>query len=51
MNKERKIVTSVVALLIIAVVLAAGNTDIIYVAVAIAVFGIGIVYAEGCEKL
>ena len=49
--KERTLVTSVVALLAGAGVLASGNTDIIYVAVAIALFAIGIAYAEGCEKL
>jgi hypothetical protein len=49
--KERTIVTGFVALLATAVVLGAGNTDIIFVVVAIAPFGLGIAYAEGCEKL
>jgi hypothetical protein len=49
--KERTIVTSFVALLAAAIVLGTGNTDIIYVAVFIALFAIGIAYAEGCEKL
>ncbi|MCE0496321.1 MAG: hypothetical protein LV481_00025 [Methylacidiphilales bacterium] len=49
--KERTIVASFVAFLTGAVVLGTGNTDIIYVAASIALFGIGIAYAEGCEKL
>jgi hypothetical protein len=49
--KERTIVSTVVALLVLAVVLLTGNTDVIYVAVTIALFVIGIAYAEGCEKL
>jgi len=49
--KERTVVISVVALLAGAIILVAGNTDIIYVAVSIALFALGIAYAEGCEKL
>jgi uncharacterized membrane protein YedE/YeeE len=49
--KERTIVTSFVALLATAVVLGTGNTDIIFIVVTTALFGIGIAYAEGCEKL
>jgi len=49
--KERTVVSTVVALLVFVALLAAGNTDIIYVAVSIALFAIGIAYAEGCEKL
>jgi hypothetical protein len=49
--KERTLVASIVALLGGAVILGMGNTDLIYVAVSIALFGIGIAYAEGCEKL
>jgi hypothetical protein len=49
--KERTIVTSAVALLVIVAVLVTRNTDVIFVAVAIAFFGICIAYAEGCEKL
>jgi hypothetical protein len=49
--KERTVVTGFVALLATAIVLGAGNTDIIFVAISIALFGIGIAYAEGCEKL
>jgi hypothetical protein len=49
--KERTIVTGMVALLAAAVVLATGNTDVIYVAVTIAFFCICIAYAEWCERL
>ena len=49
--KERTIVTGVVALLAFAALLAAGNTDVIYVAVGITFFGICIAYAEWCERL
>ena len=49
--KERTIVITMVALLACVGVLASGNTDVIYVAVAIAFFGLCIAYAEGCEKL
>jgi hypothetical protein len=44
-------VTSVVALLAGAVGLGIGNTDVIFVAVNIGLFALGIAYAEGCEKL
>ena len=49
--KERTIVTIVVASLVTVGVLATGNTDVIFVVVTIALFAIGIAYAEGCEKL
>jgi hypothetical protein len=49
--KERTIVSTVVALLAFVGALAIGNTDVIYVVVSIALFAIGIAYAEGCEKL
>jgi len=49
--KERTIVSTIVALFVFVALLAAGNTDIIYVVVSIALFAIGIAYAEGCEKL
>ena len=49
--KERTIVKTIVASLVSAGVLAAGNTDVIFVVVTIALFAIGIAYAEGCEKL
>jgi hydrogenase/urease accessory protein HupE len=49
--KERTIVTSVVALLAGILILSSGNTDVIYVVVSIAFFGLCTAYAEGCEKL
>jgi hypothetical protein len=49
--KEKTIVGTIVGVLAGAGILAAGNTDVIYVAVSIALFAIGIAYAEGCEKL
>jgi hypothetical protein len=49
--KEKNLVTSAVALLAAVVILAAGNTDVIYIAVSIALFALGIAYAEGCGKL
>jgi hypothetical protein len=49
--KERTIVATVVASLAFVGVLATGNTDVIFVAVNIALFAVGIAYAEGCEKL
>ena len=49
--KERTIVISAVALLAFAGVLLAGNTDVIFVVVTVALFGIGIIYAEACDKL
>jgi hypothetical protein len=49
--KERTIVATVVASLAFIGVLATGNTDVIFVVVTIALFAIGIAYAEGCEKL
>ena len=48
---ERTLVKSIVGLLAAAAVLITGNTDVIYVAVSVALFAIGIAYAEGCEKL
>ena len=49
--KERTLVTTIVAALAFAGVLAAGNTDVIFVIVSIAFFALCIAYAEGCEKL
>jgi len=49
--KERTIIKCVVALLAAVIVLGIGNTDIIYIAVSIAFFGISIAYAEWCERL
>jgi len=49
--RERTIVATVVTLLAAVLILATGNTDVIFVVVSIAFFGICIAYAEGCEKL
>jgi hypothetical protein len=49
--KERTIVTGAVALLVTAAGLATKPTDMIYVAVSVAFFGICIAYAEWCERL
>jgi len=49
--KERTIVKSIVSLLIVAVILLTGNTDIIYIAVGLLFFAICIAYAEWCERL
>jgi hypothetical protein len=49
--KERTIVTSAAALLVIGAVLVTRNTDVIYVAVAVLFFIICIAYAEWCERL
>jgi hypothetical protein len=49
--KDRIFAKSAVGLLASAIILATANTDLIYVAVLIALFGIGIAYAEGCERL
>jgi hypothetical protein len=49
--KERTIVKSIVGLLIVTVILATWNTDIIYIAAPVLFFGICIAYAEWCERL
>ncbi len=49
--KERTIVAVVVASLAFVGLLVAGNTDVIFVALNVALFAVGIAYAEGCEKL
>jgi hypothetical protein len=49
--KDRLFAGSAVSLLAGAIILGTGNTDLLYVVVCIALFGIGVVYAEGCEKL
>jgi hypothetical protein len=48
---ERTIIKCVVALLATAVVIATGNTDLIYVGASVLFFVICIGYAEWCEKL
>jgi hypothetical protein len=49
--KERTIIKSIVALLAAVVVLATGNTDLIYVGASVLFFVICIAYAEWCERL
>ncbi len=49
--KERTIVGAAVASLAFVGVLVSGNMDVIFVVLTLALFGIGIAYAEGCEKL
>jgi len=44
-------VTIVVALLASGGVLATGNTDVLFIGATIALFAVGMAYAEGCEKL
>lgn len=48
---ERTIIKCVVALLAAAVVVATGNTDLIYVGASVIFFGVCVAYAEWCEKL
>lgn len=49
--KERIIVKSVVAVLAAVVILATGNTDLIFIGASIVFFVIAIAYAEGCGRL
>ena len=49
--KERTIIKCVVAALAAAVVVATGNTDLIYVGASVLFFIICIAYAEWCERL
>ena len=48
---ERTIIKCVVALLAAVVVLATGNTDLIYIGASVLFFVICIAYAEWCERL
>jgi hypothetical protein len=48
---ERTIIKCVVALLAAVVVVATGNTDLIYVGASVLFFVICIAYAEWCERL
>jgi hypothetical protein len=48
---ERNVVKSVVGLLIFLVLLATGNTDLIYVGAAALFFAVCIAYAVWCERL
>jgi len=49
--KERTIITSIVGLLAAAIIIATGNTDLIYVGAAVLFFVICIAYAAWCERL
>jgi hypothetical protein len=49
--KERTIIKCVVGLLVAVLVLAAGNTDLIYIGAALLFFTICIGFAEWCERL
>jgi hypothetical protein len=48
---ERTVVKSIVGLLVLVVVLATRNTDLIYIGVAGLFFALCIAYAEWCERL
>ncbi len=48
---ERTVIKSIVGLLVLAVVLATRNTDLIYIGAGALFFGICIAYAEWCERL
>jgi len=49
--KERIIVKCVVGLLAFAIILATGNTDLIFIGASVLFFAIAIAYAEWCERL
>jgi len=49
--KERTIVQCIVGFLAAVLILATGNTDLIYVGASLLFFGICIAYAEWCERL
>ena len=49
--KERTLVKSIVGLLAAVLVLASGNTDLIYAGSSVIFFGICVAYAEWCERL
>lgn len=49
--KERTIIKSMAALLAVAVILATGNTDLIYLVCSVLFFAICIAYAAWCERL
>jgi hypothetical protein len=48
---ERTVIKSVVGLLAAVLILAAGNTDLIYVGASVLFFVICIAYAAWCERL
>ena len=49
--KDRTIIKYIVGVLASILVLATGNTDLIYVGAALLFFGICVAYAEWCERL
>jgi hypothetical protein len=49
--RERTVIKCVVGLLAAVVIVATGNTDLIYVGGALLFFGICVAYAEWCERL
>jgi hypothetical protein len=49
--KERTVIKSIVGFLAAVVIVATGNTDLIYVGVAALFFGVCIAYAAWCERL
>jgi len=49
--KERTIITTIVGLLAGAVIIATGNTDLIYIGASVLFFVICIAYAAWCERL
>jgi hypothetical protein len=49
--KERTVIKSIVGLLAAVVIVATGNTDLIYVGASVLFFGVCIAYAVWCERL
>ena len=49
--KEKTIVKCVVGLLAFVIILATGNTDLIFIGASVLFFAIAIAYAEWCERL
>jgi len=49
--KERTIIKIIVGLLAAALIIATGNTDLIYVGATLLFFGVCIAYAAWCERL
>jgi hypothetical protein len=49
--KERTIIKIIVGLLAAVLIIATGNTDLIYVGAAFLFFGVCIAYAVWCERL
>jgi hypothetical protein len=49
--KERNIVKGIAGLLAVVLILAVGNTDVIYIAAAVLFFALCVGYAAWCERL